>query len=262
ATVFPGANDCGLPAVQGTYLLCDGKTGQLKAMLDGTMLTARRTAAASALAASYLARDDASVMVMAGTGALAPHLVEAHCSIRPIRKLYVWGLDLGDTKRIVSGWSIPDGVEVECIGELESVVREADLISCATLAEDPLVRGDWLKPGAHLDLVGAFKPTMRESDDQTVMRSDVYVDTREGTLKEAGDLLQPMSKALFAPDDIIADLFELCSGMVSGRTDEKVITLYKSVGASLMDLAAAEMVVASLAIAGLDHKQNNQYLGE
>ena len=245
ATVFPGASAQGKPAVQATYLLNDGLTGQPQLILDGSMLTARRTAAASGLAASFLARENSATLLMVGAGALAPNLIEAHCSVRPIKKIQVWGRDVNKTQGLVKHWS-HCGVDIQCVENLELAAREADIISCATLSEQPLIYGDWLKPGAHLDLVGAFKPNMRECDDHAVARADVYVDTREGTLAEAGDLLQPMASGFFAAEDIVAELAELCSGHHLGRQDSEAVTVYKSVGASLMDLAAAELVLDGL----------------
>lgn len=251
ATVFPGASSQGLPAVQATYLLSDGRTGKLIAIMDGTMLTARRTAAASALASRFLSRQDADTLLMVGTGALAPHLIEAHCVVRPIRKVLLWGRDPLKAESRRAEWQQAEGLfgdlDIQCVQDLQAAVGQADIISCATLAESPLILGDWLQPGVHLDLVGGFKPTMRECDSEAVRRSQVFVDTRAGALSEAGDLIQPIKEGVLHADDVLAELSELVQGSHGGRTGAHEITLFKSVGASLEDLAAAEMVLSNSA---------------
>lgn len=244
ALVFPGANALNLPAVQATYLVSDGRSGSLLAVIDGSMMTARRTAAASAVAASYLARDDASTLLMVGTGAQAPHLIEAHCSVRPISKVLVWGRQQCKAEALVAEHGL-DNITYEVISDLESAARSADVISCATMSEAPLIRGQWLKPGAHLDLVGGFKPTMRESDDDAVKLAKVFVDTREGALSEAGDIIQPILNGIMSETDIVGELSELCTGACTGRTATSDITLFKSVGASLEDFAAAQLILTS-----------------
>ncbi|HTO30688.1 MAG TPA: ornithine cyclodeaminase family protein [Pararhizobium sp.] len=237
-SVFPGNTDRGLPAIHGSYLLSSGKTGQLLAILDGAELTARRTAAASALAADYLAARDARRMLMIGAGRLSQNLIEAHASVRPIKDVSIWARDPRKAAATVAEIKIP-GVTVSVATDIEAAAREADIISCATLSSETLIRGDWLKEGAHLDLVGAFKPSMRESDDRAVERATLFVDTREGALSEGGDLVQPLRAGLIQANDLQADLAELASGRHAGRTQANEITLFKSVGAALEDLAGA-----------------------
>jgi alanine dehydrogenase len=237
-SVFPGNATRGLPSIFGSYLLSSAVTGELLAIIDGGELTARRTAAASALAGSYLARRDASVMLMTGTGRLSANLIEAHKAVRPLEKVFIWGRDQAKAAQIAR-YAETLGLEAIATGDLEGAARQADIISCATLSTEPLIRGDWLKPGAHLDLVGAFKPSMRETDDQCVIRSTRFVDTRAGALTEGGDLVQPISAGLITADSIAADLAELTRGSHPGRTSDTEITLFKSVGASLEDLAGA-----------------------
>ncbi len=241
-TVFPdnGAKD--LPAVQGLYLLMDGKTGMPQAVLDGTALTKRRTAAASALAASYLARPDSSRLLMVGTGALAPELIEAHATVLPIKHVLVWGRNLERAKKVASRFHRPK-FRIEATSDLEGAVRGADVISCATLAKEPLIRGEWLQPGAHLDLVGGFTPDMREADDDCIRRSRVFVDTREGACREAGDIVQPMKAGILTENDIAGDLYDLTRGERAGRRFYDQITLFKSVGTALEDLCAAQLAV-------------------
>jgi ornithine cyclodeaminase len=236
--VFPENAARDLPSVQGVYVLLDASTGVALAVMDGTSLTRWRTGAASGLAAGFLARPDATALTMVGTGALAPHLVEAHALVRPIREVRVWGRDPAKARALAERLDAPER-RVRAEPDLEAAVRGADIVSCATLARAPLVRGAWLKPGAHLDLVGGFTPEMREADDEAVRRARVFVDTREGALAEAGDLVQPMRSGILREADVAGDLAELARGLVPGRGSPEEITLFKSVGSAIEDLAAA-----------------------
>lgn len=238
ATVFPGNSARGRAAVSASYVLSSATTGETLAMIDGGELTARRTAAASALAASYLARDDASHLLVIGTGRLALNLVEAHASVRPITKVTVWGRDSEKAAKIAAG-AASMGFAADVAGDLAQAVAAADIVSCATLSADPLVHGEWLKPGSHLDLIGAFRPDMRESDDEAMERASVFVDTRAGAMKEAGDIVLAMRSGALTHDDILAELSQLCRGEHKGRAAANEITLFKSVGAALEDLAGA-----------------------
>jgi alanine dehydrogenase len=248
ATITPGNGSRGLPAVNAVYLLVDGPTGQPRALMDGASLTVRRTAAASALAARYLARKDASVMLMVGAGALSRPFIEAHLSQRPISKVYLWAREA--PKREAKAKELAAlGLPVEPTGDLEQAVRGADIISCATLSREPLVKGEWLQPGQHLDLVGGFTPQMRETDDTAIERARVYVDTRAGAMKEAGDIVQPLTSGVLHENAIAGDLADLTQGRVPGRQFHNQITLFKSVGTAIEDLAAAILVFES----ALDH---------
>jgi len=237
-SVFPGNQGRGLPAIHGSYLLSSGRTGELLAIVDGGELTARRTAAASALAARYLAREDASRLLMVGTGRLSTNVIEAHAAVRPIRHVTIWGRDTKKAEATARDLDLKD-IEISVATDLASAAREADVISCATLSSEPLILGEWLKPGSHLDLIGAFKPTMRETDDRAVSRASIFVDTREGALSEGGDIVQPLRAGVITAEAIRADLFELARGKHTGRTSPDEITLFKSVGAALEDLAGA-----------------------
>lgn len=236
-SVFPGNAEKKLDSVQGSYVLLSGQTGQPLASIDGRMLTLRRTACASALAASYLARNDAERLLMIGTGALAPHLILAHAAMRPIREVLVWGRDGAKATALAQRL---DGrvLKVRATTDLEGAVGGADVISCATLSKAPLIQGAWLKPGQHIDLVGSYAPDMREADDETIRRSRVYVDT-ETALKESGDLAQPLASGVLTPQQIAGNLAELAQGRVAGRSFHNQITLFKSTGTALEDLAAA-----------------------
>lgn len=244
--VFPGNAVRNLPAVNAAYVLMSGRTGEILATIDGGELTARRTAAASALAAIYLAKNDASTLVIAGTGRLCANLAEAYLAIRPIRRVIVWGRNYGHAEKAASAIAAL-GVEAVAAPSLEEAVSRADIVSCATLSSEPLVKGAWLKPGAHVDLVGAFTPEMRESDDEAVRRASVFVDTRAGATKEAGDIVQAVRSGALKEQDIRADLFDLARGAHKGRARADEITLFKSVGAALEDLAGAVLAYESVA---------------
>jgi ornithine cyclodeaminase len=240
-TVFPGNVQAGKPSVYGQYLLLSGETGESLALIDGRVLTAWRTAAASALAARYLAREDAAHLVMVGAGALAPHLVRAHASMRPIRRVTLWNRT--QSKAVALGFGLAvKGLEVDVTDNLEEAVRGADIVSCATLSTKPMIRGEWLKKGAHLDLVGGFTPKMREADDAALRRARIFVDTLAGATKEAGDIVDPLRRRVIRKSDIQGDLFGLCRGKAKGRKTKSEITLFKSVGTAIEDLAAAMLV--------------------
>jgi alanine dehydrogenase len=243
-TVFPGNTKRSLPAVYGTYVLLDVETGKPLALLDGTALTLRRTAAASALAADFLARQDSAVHLMVGTGALAPHLAAAHAAMRPIRETRIWGRDPQKATALAARLA-ESGIPAAPTRDLAEAAGTADIVTCATLASEPVIHGDWLRPGTHVDLVGGYTPEMREADDTAVRRARVYVDTAAAA-QEAGDIVQPLRSGALADDGIIGDLFDLTRGSVTGRGDPGEITLFKSVGTALEDLAAAELVLTRL----------------
>jgi alanine dehydrogenase len=240
-SVFPDNAKAGRPAVYGQYLLSSGETGEPLALIDGRTLTAWRTACASALAARYLARQDASHLVMVGAGALAPHLIRAHAAVRPISRVSLWNRTRARAVSTAFGLAAT-GIQVEMVEDLETAVRDADIVSCATLSTDPIIRGAWLKSGTHVDLVGGFTPKMREADDAAIRKASVFVDTREGALKEAGDLVSPIKRKVIKKTDVKADLFELCRSEQKGRRSAREITLFKSVGTAIEDLAAAMLV--------------------
>ena len=240
-SVFPGNPARGKASVMGSYLLRAGDRGEPLAALDGRVLTLWRTAAASALAAGFLARPAARRMVMVGAGALAPRLIAAHAAVRPIDSVVIWNRTAERAARLAAALDGP-GLAVSATTDLAGAIAAADIVSVATMTAEPLIRGAWLTPGTHLDLVGAFTPAMREADDEAVARARLYVDTRAGALKEAGDIVQPIAAGLVAEGDIAGDLFDLCRGTATGRESDAEITLFKSVGAAIEDLAAAVLV--------------------
>ena len=241
-TVFPDNARQGLPAVAATYVLLDGTTGAPRALLDGEELTLRRTGAASALASRCLSAPGAERLAMVGTGQLAPHLIESHALVRPIREVRIWGRRAERAGAVAASLSRPQ-LRVEAVDDLEAAVRWADIVSCATLSQQPLVRGAWLREGQHLDLVGAFTPRMCEADDEALARAELYVDTRVGALAESGEIVGAMARGVIGAQSVRAELNELASGRFR-RSHPAAITLFKSVGTALEDLAAAELAIA------------------
>jgi len=241
-TVFPENGRLGLNAVASTYLLCDGATGRPLALIDGNELTGRRTAAASALAGTFLARADAETLLIVGAGHIASMLAPAWRAVRPIARVLVWNLRPARAEALAAALR-EQGLAASATADLEGAVRQADIVSCATLATAPLIRGEWLRPGAHLDLVGGYLPTMREADDAAVRRARVFIDS-EAALTEAGDLTQPIANGVLEPSAIAGTLATLCRGETAGRRSVEEITLFKSVGTALEDLAAAVLVAS------------------
>ena len=233
-TVLPDNPRVGVPAIQAAYVLCDGKTGTPVATIDGTALTYRKTAADSALGAKLLAREECEHLLMVGAGGLAPFLVAAHRAVHPsLRRVSVWNRSTGKAEALAAecGGSVA--------GDLEAAVRDADIICCATNAVEPLVKGAWLKPGAHLDLVGSFTPEMRECDDEAVRRARIFVDSRQFAIDQPGDLAGPLSRGVIGRERIEGDLFDLCrNGLPRPRRPED-ITLFKNGGGAHLDLFVA-----------------------
>jgi len=242
-TVLPGNPERhgALPSVQAAYVLCDGTTGTPLAVMDGTALTYRKTAADSGLGSRLLSREDASVLLMVGAGSLAPYLVAAHKTVRPsISEVWVWNRDEA------KGRALASQVGGAPATDLAAAVERADIVCCATASTRPLVAGAWLKPGAHLDLVGSFTPDMRECDDEAVTRSRIFVDSRAFAIDQPGDLADPLRRGVIGSDRIEADLFELCPRGPEPRRHPSDITLFKNGGGAHLDLFTALFVWTSL----------------
>jgi ornithine cyclodeaminase/alanine dehydrogenase-like protein (mu-crystallin family) len=249
-TVMPGAAAHGAGTVQASYLLLDRATGAPRALIDGEALTLRRTAAASALAAQYLARPDARRLLVVGTGRLAPWLAQAHDALQPeLAHVEVWGRNADAAEGVVEALR-DEGIDAEVALDLRAAVERADIVSCATTAREPLLRGAWLRPGTHVDLVGGFRRDMREADDAAVMRARIVVDTYASALAEAGDIVQPLAHGVITREHIVGELAQLLRGEVRGRTGDDDITLFKSVGTALEDLAAAQLVAGGSGAVG------------
>ena len=237
--VFPGNAVRRLPAVTGLYVLQSGRTGETLATFDGTRLTHWRTAAASALAAKHLARQDAERLLVVGAGALAPCLARAHASQRAYKAIAVWNHRPEGARRVAETLAA-EGLPARFVESLAEAVAAADVISCATLATAPLIEGRWLSAGQHLDLVGAFNLRMREADDEALRRARIFIDT-EAACVEGGDVALGLRSGAITRADVVADLPALCRG-AQGRRSEDEITLFKSIGAAIEDLAAAMLV--------------------
>ena len=246
-TSFPGNAGAALPTVHAVYTLFDGGTGVPRLLIDGTAMTPWKTAADSALGARILSRPDAGHLLMVGAGIMAPHLIRAHLTVRPgVRRVTIWNRSVEKARELAQGLAL-DSADVAVTEDLEAAVRAADLISCATASTEPLIRGAWLKPGAHLDLVGGFTPEMREADDEAFRRARVHVDSRWFTLKDCGDLMAPLASGAITEEDVLGDLFELCRGDCPGRESADDITLYKNAGGGHLDLMTARHIEARAA---------------
>lgn len=244
-TVMPGAAAHGAGTVQASYLLLDRATGVPRALIDGEVLTLRRTAAVSALAARRLARPGATRLLLVGAGRLAPWMARAHVALQPaLRQVRVWARR-SEAAAATAAALRAEGIEAQSARELEAEVRAADIVCCATTSTVPLLRGAWLAPGTHLDLVGGFRPDMREADDAAIARARVVVDTRAGALAEAGDLVQAIGRGVITASHVVADLAELLAGRAVGRRSDDEVTLFKSVGSALADLATAQLVAGA-----------------
>lgn len=241
--VVPENSKRGMESIQGVYLLFDAQNGLPKALFDAKSLTNWRTAAASALASDYLSKEDSTCHFMIGTGALAPYIISAHASNRPIEKVLIYGRNTDKAEALANTFK-DQFKSVEVVKSVEEGIAAADIISTATLSETPLVKGEWLRPGQHLDLVGSYRPDTREVDDVAMTRSSKFIDT-EMALKESGDLAIPLAHGIFGIDDILGDLADLCSNSCEDRSSEEEITLFKSVGYALEDLVAAELILQS-----------------
>lgn len=247
-TVMPHNRDRGLPTVQALFILLDANTGKPLALMDGEQLTLRRTAAASALASRTLSRNDSQHLLIVGTGQLAPHMAVAHCAVRPIRTVTVWGRDASKAHQLLDTLrraGLADNIQVRTEPSLSAAAANADIICCATTSKEPLVKFSAVKPGTHIDLVGGFKPDMREADDALIANAALFVDTYDGALSEAGDLVQPMAAGLITRQAILAELADLVTDRHPGRRSESEITLFKSVGTAIEDLCAAKLAWAA-----------------
>ena len=241
-SVFPENTSQNMSAVHANYFLMNANNGKPIAIMDGTELTLRRTACASALAADYLAKKNADTLLMVGTGNLAPHMIKAHCVVRDYSRILIWGRNEEKAERLALSLDIKDK-EIVAKKDLKEASNVADVISCATLSQRPLIMGDWIKPGQHLDLVGAFTPDMAEADSKAIAMSKIVVDTYEGALSESGELINALEEGCIEKKHILSDLRQLVMEEKNIRNDSNDITLFKSVGTALEDLAAAELII-------------------
>ena len=226
------------PSVRGLVTLFHGATGRPLLVADGAAMTFRKTAADSALGVDLLARRDAEVLLVVGAGGLAPHVALAHTTVRPsIREILIWNRTERRAEETAAGL-VAQGLPARPITNLDAAVARADIISCVTMSTSPLIKGALLKPGTHVDLIGAYLPEMREADDDVVRRARVFVDTRNGC-DHSGEIAEPIARGLLTFESIEADLFDLCAGRHPGRTAPHAITMYKNVGGGHLDLFTA-----------------------
>lgn len=240
--VHPGNSAKGMPAISATYLLFDRETGAHRLILDGGELTPRRTAAASALAAKYLARKDARRHLIVGAGRVGSNIPYAYLFVRRIEEFAVWDRSQANAERLVADLTAHGHRAHVAASGLQAAVGWADVITCATLAREPVVLGDWLRPGQHVDLIGSFTPDMREVDDTAMARARIFIDTEHAKI-ESGDIKLPLESGAITESDIEATLTELSRGQVAGRNSDDEITLFKGVGLAAEDLSAAVLAM-------------------
>lgn len=242
-TYFPENSQQGFESLYSKIMLFKRKTGEPMALVDGTSITLWRTACVSALASRYLSRSDASKLLFIGTGNLAPYMIAAHMSVRPISQVNIWGRDIKKAKELASSMQEKySDVNFDIVDDIQSYAENADIISCATGSPTPLVYGNWLKPGCHVDLIGNHNADKRECDSEAIIRSQVFVDSQKNVLNEAGELLLPIAEGVIDKKHVKAELSELASGILPGRKKADDITLFKSVGTALSDLITANLV--------------------
>jgi len=244
-TVFPRNNQQReWPSIQAVYILFEGVNGTPIACLDGTALTWIKTATDSALGSRLLSRENIETMLMIGAGQMAPHLVSAHLAVRPsLKQVHIWNRT-GDKAAALCASLAEKFPQIEFapVSEIEAGARAADLICSAIGCEAPIIQGAWLKPGTHVDLIGAYTPAMREADDECLRRSSLFVDARETTLHHIGELMIPLANGVISEQDVLADLSDLCQRRHAGRQSEAEITLFKNGGGGHLDLMCARIL--------------------
>ena len=245
-TIFPRNNQENRhPSIHAIYALFEGQYGRPIACLDGTALTYIKTAADSALGSQLLARPNPGSMLMIGAGEMALHVITAHCQIHPsIKQVYIWNRTAEKAKALSAGElakRFPQ-INFQAVNSIEDYARKVDLISSAIATTTPLLKGDWLKPGVHVDLIGAYLPEMREADDTCMSRASIFVDARETTVAQIGELMIPLANGSIAENDIKADLSELCQQRHGGRQSPDEITLFKNGGGGHLDLMVARIL--------------------
>jgi ornithine cyclodeaminase len=242
ATIFGNNTSIGLPSVSSVFTLFDDKTGVPRATVDGNLITRWKTAADSLLGAQILARQDASKLLIVSAGTVASSLIAGYLQLFPrLTEICIWNRTEARGNELVSHYE-DFAVNVHVVQNLESAVAAADIISSATLSSEPIIHGDWVKPGTHVDLIGAYKPDMREADDALLQKADIYVDCRDTTLDHIGELLIPIKNGIISRPDILGDFYDLCAGKVTRQSDS-AITVFKNGGGAHLDLMIADYIV-------------------
>lgn len=232
----------GISNVNSIYVYINAQTGVTEAVIDGEAVIFRKTSADSALGSQLLSREDSENFLMIGAGGLAPYLVQAHLSVRPgIKRVQIWNRTAANAETLVKHLA-ELGIKAEVAADLDQAVSEADIISSATMASEPHLKGKLLKPGAHVDLVGSFTPEMRESDDDVLRRATIFVDHRQTTTR-SGEFLGPFDRGVISKSDVQADYFELCQDRHPGRREAQEITLLKNGGGSHIDYYVAKYLM-------------------
>lgn len=249
--VFPGNAAAGKPTVHSTYTLASAVTGEAQAIIDGEELTVRRTAATSALASSLLSRESSHCLLVLGAGRLAVDIISAHASVRPISHVLLWARRADAAQALAKRVNERLHLHAEAVDSLPLALKSADIVSTITTACDPILPGRYVRPGTHIDLVGGFKPHMREADDDVVRSGALFVDMLAAALREAGDIMDPIARGIIPASAVRGDLFDVCRHSVPGRQSEDQITVFKSVGLALEDLAAATLAWNSLRAAAV-----------
>jgi len=241
--IFPANPKRGLPSIQGVVCLLDGETGSPLAILNGTYLTALRTGAASGAATDLLARSNADTVAIIGAGIQGCMQLEAMCAVRPIKKVWVYDIAEEVAVKFTEKMSAALAIEILVTKSSRDALRCADIICTATVSSTPVFDDEEIAPGVHINAVGSYKPEVQEIPQKTVRRSLLIVDHRESALQEAGDLLIPIKGGYMQKTHIHAELGEIISGKVIGRTSDQDVTLFKSVGIAVQDLAVATLVL-------------------
>lgn len=236
ATIFPGNPSHGLPSVNGAVNLYSDRDGTLEALVDFHLVTKWKTAGDSLLAAKKLARPDSRNILLVGAGTVAQSMIEAYGSLFPEARFTVWNRSPGKAQAMAGG-------KVSATEDLEAAVRAADIICTATMSHEPLVRGKWLKPGTHLDLIGAYRPDMREVDDEALRRASIFVDSRATTIGHIGEIKDPIARGVISEADIFADFYDMPQGGFARRSMDE-ITLAKNGGGAHLDLMTASYIAA------------------
>jgi ornithine cyclodeaminase len=239
ANVFYDNSARGLPTVMGSYVLFDGNTGAPLAYIDGLSETFVKTAANSAAASKTLSRPESQTLLMIGAGKLAPYLIKAHAAVRPIRTVLIANRTRSSAETLAKSLKL-ENVEVNVVDDVANAAYDADIISCATYAASPVLRGEWIRQGCHVDLVGGYRPDQREADDEVIIRGgrQIFVDARQTTVDVAGDVIQPIESGALRREDVV-DMFEVVQSRKPGRRTEEDITVFKSGGGGHEDLAVA-----------------------
>lgn len=239
--VFPGNSTIGKPTVHGMYMLASADNGEVLAFVDAQELTARRTAATSALASSFLSRESSRCLLVMGTGRLAAEVIAAHAAVRPIEQVLIWGRSKERASSLADRINATLSLHAQPVDSLERALSQADIVSTVTAAFEPILPGRSLRPGTHVDLIGGYTASMREADDDAIRTAAIYVDMLSSALREAGDITIPLERGIIDRSAIRGDLFDLCTGRVPKRGVENEVTLFKSVGLALEDLAGAAL---------------------